>query len=287
MIELGADRYGKSAIRLVKVTRGPGGNVVRDLTIAIALEGDFGASYTAGDNTGVVATDTMKNTAYAFAKDRLDGSVEAYARALGGHFLEFDQVARATVTVREHRWTPIATPAGPSPDAFSRDPSMTRLHVVTTTRDGAAVEAGVEDLAVMKTAKSSFEGFPRDGYTTLRNSTDRIMATQVSSRWRYASADRDHDALFDGILATMLAVFAEHESPSVQASIWIIGKAILERHPDVEEISFAMPNLHHWLADLAPFGLTNDNEVFIATREPHGLIEATVRRNGARATERA
>ena len=131
----------------------------------------------------------------------------------------------------------------------------------------------------MKTAKSSFTGFPRDEYTTLPEAADRLMATQVSAHWRYVSPDIDHDALFEAVRATFLEVFAEHDSPSVQASIWIIGRAILERHPEVEEISMALPNVHHWLVDLGPFGLDNPGLVFTPTREPHGLIEATVRRS--------
>jgi urate oxidase len=306
VIELGDHRYGKSAIRLVKVVRGPEGHTIRDLTIAIALEGAFDGAHTAGDNTGVVATDTMKNTAYAFAKDRLTGAIEAFGRALAEHFLEFEQVSAATVTIREHRWTAIPTSSGPARDAFARDPSMTRLAVVTARRAAGAdmeaaadvgaaagvgaatsatagpasvtVEAGIEDLVVMKTAKSAFVGFPRDEFTTLPETDDRVMATSISARWRYISPDIDHDAVFFAVRDTLLDVFATHDSASVQASIWIMGRAILERHPELVEISFSLPNLHHWLADLRPFGLTNDNEIFIATREPYGLIEATVRR---------
>ena len=278
MIELGPVRYGKSAIRLVKIVRGPTGNVVRDLTVDIALEGAFGAAYTQGENAGVVATDTMKNTTYALAKDRLTGSIEAFGQTLAGHFLEFEQVATAIVTIREHRWTPVPTQDGPSRDAFLRDPSVTRLAVVTGTREGFVTEAGIEDLTVMKTARSSFAGFPRDGFTTLAETADRIMATKVSSRWRYAGVEPDFDVSFAGIRDTLLDVFAGHDSPSVQATIWILGKAVLERHAAVDEISFSLPNLHHLLIDLAPFGMTNDNEVFVATREPYGLIEATITR---------
>jgi urate oxidase len=140
------------------------------------------------------------------------------------------------------------------------------------------VEAGIEDLAVLKTTKSSFTGFPRDAFTTLPEAADRLMATQVSARWRYLSPDIDHDVLFDAVRATFLEVFAEHDSPSVQASIWIVGRAILERHAEVAEISMSLPNLHHWLVDLGPFGLDNPGLVFTPTREPHGLIEASVRR---------
>ena len=278
MIELGANRYGKAQIRVVRVVRGPGAHRLRDLTVAIALEGDFTAAHVDGDNELVVATDTMKNTAYAFAKEHLDGSLEAYGRALADHFLEFEQVDRASVSIREHGWSPIATPNGPAPDAFIRAGSGTRVATVVAAIDGTTIEAGVEDLVVMKTARSAFSGFPRDEYTTLRDTDDRIMATKVTAIWRYGSSDLASDALHAAVQATLLEVFADHDSPSVQTSIWLMARAILERHEEVAEVRMALPNLHHWLADLSPFGLANDNEIFIATTEPHGLIEATVRR---------
>jgi urate oxidase len=281
VIELGANRYGKAAIRLVRVTRGPGPHRLRDLTVSVQLEGDFTKAHTDGDNTLVVATDTMKNTVYAFAKDRLGGSIEAFGLALGRHFAAFDQVGRATIRLNEHRWRPIGTTSGPAQDAFVRSAELTRAATVVVGDAGETIEAGVEDLTVMKTARSAFSGFPRDRYTTLPDTDDRIMATKVSATWQYAepAADLDHDALFDVIRDDVLAVFADHHSDSVQESIWIIGRAVLERHPEVAEISLTMPNLHHWKVDLSPFGLSNDNEIFVATTEPHGLIEATIRRS--------
>lgn len=281
MIELGDDRYGKQAIRLLRVVRDEDRHVVRDLTVGITLEGAFVASYVDGDNTAVIATDTMKNTVYAFARNHLDGttSIEAFGRILAEHFGAAPQVERATVALREHRWARLSVAGGgPAPDAFFRDGSWTRIASVAATRTGVTVDAGIEDLAVLKTTKSSFAGFPRDAYTTLPEAADRLMATQVSARWRYLSPAIDHDALFEAVRMTFLEVFAEHDSPSVQASIWIVGRAILERHPELEQISMSLPNLHHWLVDLGPFGLDNPGLVFTPTREPRGLIEATVRR---------
>jgi urate oxidase len=278
MIELGANRYGKAAIRLVRVVRGPGPHRIRDLTVAVALEGDFAAAHTDGDNTLVVATDTMKNTVYAFAREHLDGSIETYGRALADHFLGFGQVERATVSIREHAWAPVATPAGPARDAFVRGGTGTRLATVAADLGGTTVEAGVEDLVVMKTARSAFSGFPRDRYTTLPDVDDRIMATKITAVWRYGSPDPAGDELHAAVQATLLEVFADHDSPSVQTSVWLMARAIIQRHEEVAEVRMALPNLHHWLVDLTPFGLTNDNEIFVATTEPHGLIEATVRR---------
>jgi urate oxidase len=279
MIELAADRYGKAAIRLVRVVRAPGRpHRIRDLTVAVALEGDFAAVYTDGDNSLAVATDTMKNTAYAFAMDHLDGSIEGYARALGEHFLEFPQVDRATVSVREHAWRPIDVSGTPAASAFVRGGDLTRVATVLVEHAATVVEAGIEDLVVMKTAGSAFGGFPRDRFTTLPETEDRIMATNITAIWRYGTPDVDADVLFESIRDTLLEVFAEHHSPSVQTSIWVMARAIIERHDEVDEVRMALPNLHHWLVDLSRFGLENDQEIFVSTTEPHGLIEATVRR---------
>ena len=278
MIELVANRYGKAAIRLVRVVRDPSGHRVRDLTVAIALEGDFEAAHTDGDNTNVVATDTMKNTAYVFAKDHLDGSIEAYGRALADHFLVFPQVDAASVNIRAHHWGAIDVAGSPAPDAFVRGGEGTRVATVIASTGGTAVEAGVEDLIVMKTGRSAFSGFPRDRYTTLPDTDDRLMATRLTAIWRYGAPDLDFDTTFGAVRATLLEVFADHDSASVQESIWIMARAILERHEEITEIRMVLPNLHHWLVDLSPFGLENDREIFTPTTEPHGLIEATVRR---------
>ncbi len=277
MIEVGPNSYGKSAIRLVKVVRGETPHRVRDLTIAIALEGDFAASYDQGDNSAVIATDTMKNTAYALAGEGLTGSIEDFGLVLGRHFLDAgSEVQVVRVSIQEHAWRPI----GPAPDAFTRDGSETRTTVVSVGRPGFDVRAGIADLIVMKTTRSAFSGFPRDRFTTLAETEDRIMATTVTATWAYeASAVVDYDRSYDAIRSTFLEVFADHHSVSVQASIWIIGKAILERHPEVADVSMSLPNLHHWTVDLRPFGIANDREVYVSTTEPHGLIEATIRRS--------
>jgi len=279
MIELGANRYGKAAIRIVRVGRDTSPHRLRDLTVAIALEGDFTAAHTDGDNSLVVATDTMKNTAYAFAADGLTGSIEAYATALGGHFLANDQVDRAIVNVREHGWRPIDVAGAPAGDAFVRTGEGTRVATVAVGRDGIVVEAGIEDLVIMKTTRSAFSGFPRDRFTTLAETEDRLMATRMTAIWSYGAPDIDFDATWTAVRGTLLEVFADHDSPSVQTSIWIMARAMLERHEELDEVRMVLPNLHHWTVDLGQFGIDNDRLVYISTTEPHGLIEATVRRS--------
>ncbi len=284
--ELGENRYGKSSVRLVTVRRRGGQHDLRDLTIDVSLEGDFAAAHVAGDNAKVIATDTMKNTVYALAKDHLAGAPERLGLAIARHFAEAPQVRRAIVTLREHGWARVETPAGPAPDAFVRSGAAIRSAIVAVAGRGASaetsIEAGVEDLTVMKTTRSGFVGFERDAYTTLPETDDRLMATKVSATWGYGPAavreGFDFDAAHARALERLLATFAEHVSRSVQASIWIMASAMLDADPAIDWVRMVLPNLHHWAVDLAPFGLDNRGEVFVATTEPHGLIDATVHR---------
>jgi urate oxidase len=285
--ELGDNRYGKSRIRLVTVRRGPERHDLRDLTIAVALEGAFDAVHTHGDNTDVIATDTMKNTVYAFARDRLTGSPEAFGLELARHFASYDICGRAIIDLAEHAWSRAPLGGGDAPDAFIRSGELTRLAHVVADRSGAIeVEAGIDDLTVMKTTKSAFSGFDRDQYTTLPEVDDRLMATKVRATWGYradlaASDGFDFDAAWNQARATLLHTLSEHFSPSVQASIWIMGTEMMDAEPSIEWVRMVLPNLHHWKVDLAPFGLDNPGEVFVSTTEPHGLIDATVHRRRA------
>ena len=285
--ELGENRYGKSRIRLVTVRRGATRHDLRDLTVAVALEGNFDAAHTRGDNAGVIATDTMKNTVYAFAKDRLTGAPEAFGIDLARHFVGYDACHTATIDIAEQAWLRIPTDAGPAPDAFTRAGDLTRIARVEIDKGGTPrVEAGVDDLTVMKTTKSAFTGFDRDAYTTLPEVEDRLMATKMRVTWGYApdrvaSGDLDFDATWDGTRAALRNSFAEHFSQSVQASIWIMAGAMMDAEPAIDWVRMVLPNLHHWLVDLSKFGLDNAGEVFVSTTEPHGLIDATVHRRSA------
>ena len=286
--ELGENRYGKSRIRLVTVRRGPERHDLRDLTVAVALEGDFDEVHSRGDNAGVIATDTMKNTVYAFARERLTGSPEAFGLDLARHFAAYEVVSRAIIDIEEHRWLRIPGEGGvEAPDAFVRAGDLTRLARVAVGEAGAVeVEAGVGDLTVMKTTKSAFTGFDRDRYTTLPEVDDRLMATKLRATWGYAGelavgGSFDFDATWDRSRLALRQSLAEHFSPSVQASIWIMSTAIMDAEPSIDWVRMVLPNLHHWQVDLSPFGLDNPGEVFVSTSEPHGLIDATVHRRSA------
>ena len=272
--------YGKSGVRLTRVTRLPDRHEIRELTVEVRLEGEFEASYTRGDNSRVIATDTMKNVVYALAHGRPAEPAEDFAAALADHFTgEYPHVRLAEVRIVERPWRRISVEGREHPHAFEGGDGETRTAAVTSGRDGRRVEAGLDGLQVLKTTRSAFTGFVRDRYTTLPESTDRIFATEVQARWRYGTAARvDWDDSHQRVRRALLVTFADHDSLSVQQTLLAMAEAALAASALVDEISLTLPNKHRILVDLKRFGRENVNEVFVATDEPYGLITGTVRR---------
>jgi urate oxidase len=271
-VPLADDRYGKSEVRLVKLERGPERHELRDLTVDVMLEGDFDAVHTEGDNTGLVATDTMRNVVYALAADRPLDSLPDFAEALVEHFRAYPSVTGALVRLREHPWRRLR------PHAWERGTGGTRIEEVRADPGGMGHSAGIEDLLVLRSSGSAFEGFDRDRFTTLPETDDRILATVVTATWDYSDASGELEPEWGRVRDTLLASFTDHHSPSVQFTLHRMGEAVLESHPQVERIRLSLPNRHHLPFDVARFGIEDRGEVFHATTEPFGLIEATVER---------
>ena len=281
-IVLGANQYGKAEVHLVRVTRDTERHGLEDLSVTSQLRGDFEAAHRVGDNAHVVATDTQKNTIFAFAKDGV-GSPEGYLLRLGKHFVdEFSWVTGGRWSAEQYTWERIHIGDKPQDHSFVRGGTEIRTTVVTREAGEASVVAGLKDLAVLNSTDSEFSGYPKDRYTTLHETTDRILATSVTSRWRYNTLDVDYNEVFADVRRILLETFSSTHSYALQQSMFAMGEKVLEAHKEIDEIKFSLPNLHHFLVDLAPFGLENPNEVFYASDRPYGLIEATIEREGAR-----
>lgn len=285
-IVLGPNQYGKSENRVVRVTRDSDRHEIRDLNVSTWLRGDFADAHATGNQANVLPTDTQKNTAFAYAKKHGIESPEDYALALAGRFLEAaEPAAAAKVAVEEYAWDRIPVDGEGHDHAFVRRGGDTRTTVVTLDDSGserqAHVISGLNDLVILKSTGSEFSGFLQDEYTTLQPTTDRILATSLVARWRYVGTDVDWNAAYDSIRSMLLSVFATTYSHAMQESLYAMGQAVLEAHPEVAEIKFSAPNKHHFLYDLQQFGLENNGEVFIAADRPYGLIEATVLRDDA------
>jgi urate oxidase len=287
-IVLGPNQYGKTETRVVRVYRDTERHEIRDLNVSTVLRGDFADAHTSGDQAKVLPTDTQKNTAFAYAKEKGVGELEDYALDLARHFVtDIAPVTAARVEVEEYGWDRISVAGQPHPHAFARASSEVRTTAVTVTGEGAASEwvvSGLDGLVVLKSTGSEFHGFLKDRYTTLAETDDRILATSLTARWRYQVAGgkpQSWDEAHAQIRQILLERFAEVHSLALQQTLFEMGKAALEARNDVAEIRLSAPNKHHFLADLAPFGLDNPGEVFFAADRPYGLIQATVQRDDA------
>jgi urate oxidase len=282
-IRLGDNQYGKAETHMVRVTKGgPDGSVheIKDINVSVALAGDFAASHLVGDNSNIVPTDTQKNTVYAFAKESAIGEIEQFALRLARHFTnDHPTVHRARVSIEEYPWSRIEVDGKPHPHAFMRSGSEKRLATVTCTRDRAWIVAGLSDLVLLKSTGSEFWGYPQDRYTTLPETHDRVLATAVVARWRYANENVDWAHAFAGTRRVLIEAFAAKHSLALQQTLYTMGEAALKARPEIAEIRLSMPNKHHYAVDLSPFGLDNRNEVFYASDRPYGLIEGTVTRD--------
>jgi len=279
-VVLAAHSYGKSHVRLTKVTRLPDRHELTEWSVDVQLGGDFAAAYTAGDNRHVVATDTMKNRVYVLAHDHDFTAPEEFALRYSGDFLhDYPQVETATVSIEEQPWSRIGVGAKPNTSAFVGGAAGSRVCMVTQTRNLRLVRAGIRDLPILKTSDSAFRGFVRDPYTTLQDTDDRIFATLLTAEWAYTAGNHDWNTQHESIRRQLLEVFAEHKSLGVQHTLYDMGKAVLESNAAVAEIELTMPNRHRVLVNLAPFGRTNENQIFVTTDEPSGVIAARLRRD--------
>ncbi|HEX8245937.1 MAG TPA: urate oxidase [Longimicrobium sp.] len=274
---LGANNYGKSRVRLFRVTRDGERHDVADLTVDVAFEGRYEDVHLQGDNAAVLPTDTMRNTIYALSKENPVEPLEGFGRALAAHFLGASEACeRVRIRIAKHGWNRIDVGGQAHRHSFVRGSGERRMAYVTADRQSTRYQAGIEDLEVLKTTQSAFEGYIKDRFTTLPETKDRIFATIVSARWTYAREPAGFDAAFDAIRTAMLETFAGHDSMSVQQTLYAMGAAALGASPEVSEIRLSLPNRHHLLFDIGRFGMENKNEVFVPTTEPYGLIEATV-----------
>ena len=267
------NNYGKSRVRVLKVTRHPDRHDLAEIAVNVQFEGDFDAVHTAGDNRAILPTDTMKNTVNALAKAWSGEQIEDFACQLIGHFLgDNRQVAQVRIEIAQSQWIRM------DGHAFVRGSEEKRTTQVAGTRGGVEIQSGIENLVVLRTAGSGFEGYKKDRYTTLKETSDRILATAITANWTYRHSEAAFGPCWQRAREAILKTFAERDSPSVQQTAYQMGEAVLLAVPEIREIRLSLPNKHCLPIDLTPFGMENTNEIFVPTEEPHGLIEVSLRR---------
>ncbi len=279
MFELAENRYGKSRVRLMKVTRHAHGNELREWTVEVLVKGDFGAAHVEGDNANILATDTMKNMVYSVARSCAAKTMEAYAMELAEAILKRNiQVSSTSIRVESALWKRLHLDGKPHPSAFMHGSDERQTTRVEVDRGATRIHSGLDRLVILKTAQSGFEGFLRDEFTTLPETADRLFGTALRTEWSYTDHALDFETVRSTIREAMLKTFAEHDSKSVQQTLYAMAESALHAAPEILEIELAMPNRHCLLVDLSRFGQENPNEIFMPTDEPHGYIEARVRR---------
>ena len=282
-VTLGPTRYGKAEVRMVHVSRNGAEHALKDLGVSVALSGDQADTHLTGDNAKVLTTDAQKNAVYALARQHGVATAEEFALLLTGHFLSTcPYIGHARIAVEEYAWDRI--PGAESRHSFVRGGREVRTVLVHAAADGRrTVVSGLKDLVVLNTAGSEFHGFYKDEYTTLAETADRVLATAVDARWRHAEASPqiDWDKSYARARAALMTAFADTHSLSLQQTLYAMGERLLAQDDRIAEVRLTLPNRHHFAVDLAPFGLTNENEVFYAADRPYGLIEGTLARSGA------
>lgn len=276
---IGTNRYGKGSVRVVKAEESDGRWNLKDVTVHVRVEGDFTTAFSSGDNTGVLPTDTMRNTVYALAAEHLHRDSERFGLALAEHFLNRNpQIESVEVEIEDRVWAPIPLGGADSTHAFRVAGPEWREATVIADRDGSQVYGGLENLRILKTTGSAFKEFLRDDFTTLPDAEDRLLSTVITAHWLYGDGDIDYTAGWESIRSSLVTEFASHESLSVQHTLLAMGERVLDENEMVEEISISMPNIHHLPFDLSQFPVDDHQGIFQPVDEPYGLIEGTVRR---------
>jgi urate oxidase len=280
MARLSENRYGKSRVRLSRITRRGERHEFNEWSVRVLLHGDFETSFTEADNSKILPTDTMKNTVYSVARGSKATTIEQFAMELGDYLLSNNpQVSKASVEIEEKAWERLVTEGTAEDTTFKLGGSELQTTYAGRDQGGKwAITSGVDGLVILKTTKSAFTGYIKDKLTTLKPATDRIFGTSATVTWDFASPAPDYAETRARIIAALLKEFAAHHSMSVQHTLYDMGKVALGAAPEIARVKLTMPNLHHLLADLSPFGQDNPNHIFVPIDEPHGYIEATIER---------
>jgi urate oxidase len=278
-VRLGENNYGKADVQLFKVFRDSPRHEIKDVRVRVGMTGDFEAAHARGDNTDLIATDTVRNTIYALAKDGFTGSIEEYGQELVRHFVQTGpRVTGAFAEFTQHLWERIQVQGQGHDHAFVRQMPKRTARVEG---DGQhfKVTSGIEELYVLKTTGSGWEGYLLDEpFTTLPETNDRVMATFVTAKWEYAQENPDYDDVWGRVFTQLQETLTDHYSPSLQNTLYRMGQAVLTRCPELSRVWFQMPNKHHLKYNLERFGLDNPNTIFHVDPEPYGLMEGWVER---------
>jgi urate oxidase len=265
-------------------------NTVFGANVEILVHGEaLWPAYTHGDNASLVATDSMKNFVQRESLNFEGATLEAFVDFLALKFLtRYPHLEGARVSASERPFHAAAVPGpdGPAPSAlvFSEGRAEHARAFVQYERRLDALEradhgSGVSGLRLLKVTGSAFHGFIRDEYTTLPDLHDRALFTHLEVSWRYAdprdglAAAPERYVPAEQVRDVAAAVFDAEGNESIQQLMHRIGTRLLERYPELEEVSFEGQN-RTW----EQVGELGRSRAFTEPRPPYGVLGLRLRR---------
>ncbi|CAM3843108.1 factor-independent urate hydroxylase [Alkalicoccus chagannorensis] len=261
-------------------------NTIFAMDAQVSLEGEaFLPSFTDGDNSMVVATDSMKNFLLHYAGEYEGSTMEGYFYYTACRFLEkYDHIEAVNFTGTQLPFLEAETAGGRSAVVFGEQTLNRPAADVRVVRgeEGPVLETmrgGVTDLHLIKVEGSSFAGFVRDEFTTLPETTDRPLFIYLNIHWTYADPET---AVTEYVPAEQVqhiaqTIFDSEHSPSIQKLIYDIGVRTLERFPQLEEVSFESNN-RTWETIRETTAGGGKGQVFTEPRPPYGFQGFAVHR---------
>jgi urate oxidase len=279
-VKLGENNYGKAEVNLMKINRDSARHEIRELQVRVAMTGDFDAAHSRGDNAELIATDTVRNTIYGLAKEGFASSPEAFGKELVAHFVRTGaRVSGGFMEFTEHLWDRVQVNGQGHDHSFVRQMPKRTGRVESEDGQTFKVTSGLEELYVLKTTESGWEGYLLDErFTTLPETHERVMATSITAKWEYTTDSADYDAVWTRVFGQLQETLTDHYSPSLQNTLYRMGEAVLSACPEISRIWFRLPNKHHLQYNLGRFGLDNNLEIMHVDPEPYGLMEGWVER---------
>ncbi|CEP03443.1 Uricase [Plasmodiophora brassicae] len=291
-VTLASHCHGKNRVRVMVVDRSRGDrHRVLEMSVRVTVLSESAPAYTDGDNSAVVPTDTIKNTVNAAAKSFTKfTTADAFAFVLADLFLSsYAVISEVRIEIDVKPWDRVNVNGKPHSHGFTRMTDHYDTVDLVATRSSVKLKSGLKDLIVLKTTMSGFEGFAKCSRTTLPEVSDRLLATCVSAQWTYVPTESLRELEFGKIRAlvhdTLMKEFFGDPSkggaysPSVQKTLYDMGAAVVKSCKEVASVTLSMPNIHYIPMNLAPIGLKFNNDVYLPTDEPHGMISATIVRS--------
>ena len=279
MPRINASSHGESRMRMLRVMRRGDRHDPKELTVSFRFEGDFTAAFLEGRVDGLLPGEALKNIVHRTAREMGAAEIETFGLALCDRVLAAHrEITRARVELTELTWARLDAGGKTQGQVFTTGSPERKTAIVTSNGTKMAVVAGIEDLALMRTA--GFAPDPRVAEDDGReDGLQRLLVGTLAARWTYTTPDVTFRPFRQGVRAAIIETFAWHASRSVQHTLYAIADVVLATYQEIAEMTLALHERPYRPADLFRAGMENPDDLFVAVEEPLGIVEVTVERD--------